>query len=124
MAVVGTTVVFQALAEVDEFFDALLEDESRFEAVEKVNALCDRANISVSQVLSDPSNMPDDFQPKFIQRLFITPEVEKVGDAVDMLLGELNREIIGNPKMNQFRKMISILTVRGLGRITYFNRPG
>ena len=73
MGVVGTIAGFPEIADVEEFFDAVLGDESRFASVEKANALCDHFNVSVSEVLHGPNTLPDNFNPKFIQRLFITP---------------------------------------------------
>ena len=77
MGVVGTIAGFPEITDVEEFFDATLGDEARFASVEKANALCDHFNVSVSEVLHGPNTLPDNFSPKFIQRLFITPRLDK-----------------------------------------------
>ena len=85
MGVVGTIAGFPEIADVEEFFDAVLGDESRFASVEKANALCDHFNVSVSEVLHGPNTLPDNFNPKFIQRLFITPRLDKNRELISLI---------------------------------------
>lgn len=85
MGVVGTISGFPEIADVEEFFEAVLSDESRFASVEKVNALCDQANVSVSQILNPQNTGLDDFNPKYLQRLFITPQIDKMRELMAIL---------------------------------------
>ncbi len=85
MGVVVTIAGFPEITDVEEFFDAMLGDESRFASVEKANALCDHFNVSVSEVLHGPNTLPDNFSPKFIQRLFITPRLDKLRELLSLV---------------------------------------
>jgi hypothetical protein len=86
MRVIGTIGGFDTLTDIENFFDALLEDETRFASVEKVNILCNQSNVSVSKILNPSSTWPDGFTPKFVKRDFITPVGGALPELIDLLI--------------------------------------
>ena len=42
-------------------------------------------NVSVSEVLHGPNTLSDNFSPKFIQRLFITPRLDKLRELLSLV---------------------------------------
>ena len=100
MAVIGTVAGFATLDEVDAFFDRLLDDEGRLAGMDKVAAMCDQVNVSVSRVMSRASTPPEGFVPKIISRSFAVAKPGKGPELVELVLEwgeELGNTIVSVP---------------------------
>ena len=87
MGVTSTIAGFQALDDVDAFFDGLLGDDmAGFAAREELAAKCDHVNLSVSRVLSPAATPPDDFVAKIIGRTIAVAKPGKAPELLELLL--------------------------------------
>ena len=86
MAVIGTVAGFATLDDVDAFFDHLLDDEARLAGIDKIAAMCDQVNVSVSRVVSPASTWPEGFVPKIISRNFAVAKPGKGPELIELVL--------------------------------------
>ncbi len=86
MAVIGTVAGFATLDDVDAFFDRLLEDDARLAGMDKVAAMCDHVNVSVSRVVSPASTPPEGFVAKIISRSFLVAKPGKGPELIELVL--------------------------------------
>ena len=87
MAVIGTVAGFPTLDDVDAFFDQFLDDEARLAGIDKVAAMCDQVNVSVSRVVSPASTPPEGFVPKIISRSFAVAKPGEGPELIELILG-------------------------------------
>ena len=100
MAVIGTVAGFATLDDVDAFIDRLLDDEERSAGIDKIAAMCDQVNVSVSRVMSRASTPPEGFVPKIIARSFAVAKPGKGPELIDLVLEwgeELGNTIVSVP---------------------------
>ena len=94
MSVIGTVAGFETLDDVDALVDgALADDMAGIAALDKLGAMCDHFNISVSRVLTPPLDLPDDFDAKIISRTQLAAKPGKGAELIEFLLewiGELD----------------------------------
>ena len=84
--VIGTVTGFATLDDVDAFIDRLLADEARLAAREKINAMCDQDNVSISRIMNPPRTPPEGFVPKIIQRNNLEAKPGKAPELLEVLL--------------------------------------
>ena len=99
MAVVGTVAGFATLDDVDAFFDRLLDDEARLAGMDKLAAMCDQVNVSVSRVVSPAWTPPEGFVPKIVSRNFAVAKPGKGPELIELVLewGEELDSIVSVP---------------------------
>ena len=73
LKVIGTVAGFQSPTDVENFFNSIWEDDTRFSNLERINSLCDQSSVSVSRILNPGIGRFENFEPKFVARLFVTP---------------------------------------------------
>ena len=91
LKVIGTVGGFQTADDVGDFFNSIWENESGFNNIEKINALCEQSNVSVSKVLNPSPIRAQDMEPRFIYRHFITP-VKGAFSELSKMLVEWNQD--------------------------------
>ncbi|MEC9366695.1 MAG: hypothetical protein VYB13_01375 [Chloroflexota bacterium] len=64
--IVSATGGFETADEIDEMMDS--GNDEVLDRIEAVNALCDSASTSISQILPPQSNIPENFNPKWVMR--------------------------------------------------------
>lgn len=94
LMVVGTVGGFRTLSEIEDFHDAILQDGSRYSALDRISSLCDHTNHSISEILNF-KDWPASFVPKYVKRDFITPQSGALPELLD-LLSEWREESTSN----------------------------
>ena len=84
LMVVSTVGGFQSLGEIENFHDAILQDGSRYSALDRISNLCDHTNISISEILNF-KEWPPGFAPKYVKRDLITPASGALPELLELL---------------------------------------
>ena len=87
MGVVSTLAGLDTLDDVDALFDSMLADDmAALAARDELSAMCERANLSVSRVLSPPWTPPEGFEAKIISRNIVVAIPGKARELLELLL--------------------------------------
>ena len=116
--IVTSTGGFESIEELDSFMESAGMSDEMADRIDKVNSLCDSFSSEILRTMPHQSNMPENFNPKWVMRDL---QVAKPGQLPEVIeyLTEWREEGIGVPTVLALGVPLGKMNLNSL-RLTFF----